>query len=416
MAISEARCSVAEGEFIKSLCSSFENQVADMNGDGMRWFDKQEDALRHSDKNDEGLNGVFVLQKFGGRRRFLSTTYPIFQSKYLALSVELCHFYELIRRDKPCRLYFDVDYPQVPPYYTVGSITVDCLIRYVNHCLNVQFGKQCSRSDVVILDSSTNEKFSQHIIYPAVIFRNNTECGYFVKALADAARIKMLGEGDTLFTSGYGYDVDFLFQSGERDGAFLADLGVYTRNRHFRLWRSSKLERNIPLVVAEESKYSIVSAEQIFNDSIVAAPGVPSNSRAILRFEAPERVKPPNSGDSSRPSVTSEATAHPHLYTFVRDHIRSIPEYREATIQNIVEYDHGRWLNLPLRGTFWCQNVGREHRQNRPYFSANLQSGCLYALCHSPGCQGYRSPPIAIPEDILRSLTSRGNITSSQGI
>ena len=377
-----------------------------MNGDGLRWFDRQEAALQHAAKNNEGFNGVFVLQKFGGRRRFLSTTYCKFCEKYLALNVDLCHFYEVIRRDAPCRLYFDVDCPQTPPYYTIGSIVVDILINYVNHCLKIQFDKTCDRSEIMILDSSTDEKFSQHIIYTGIVFKDNIECGNFVKAIADAAKIKMVGGVDTQFTDGCGDDTEFLFRSADRDAVFAADLGVYTRNRHFRMWRSSKLDKGVILKVASENKHPAVSAEQVFFDSIVFVPGVSSESEALLRFETPERERAPQGDCVTSPAASSSAAKYPDLHLFVSNHIKEIPMYREATIDRVIEYDHGRWLNLTLRGSNWCGNIGEEHNHDRPYFSANLETGCLYTMCHSLKCRGYRSKATAIPEDILRHLVA----------
>ena len=59
--------------------------------------------------------------------------------------------------------------------------------------------------------------------------------------------------------------------------SFYPALGVYTRNRNFRLFLSCKLGKNNPLVLAKENKYkpkppkgiTRTEEEQIFLDSLV---------------------------------------------------------------------------------------------------------------------------------------------------
>ena len=50
----------------------------------------------------------------------------------------------------------------------------------------------------------------------------------------------------------------------ENKTSFVSDLNVYTRNRHFRLWKSSKLGSNRYIQIAEENEHPTISSEQIF--------------------------------------------------------------------------------------------------------------------------------------------------------
>ena len=72
---------------------------------------------------------------------------------------------ELIRVDSLCKLYFDLDGPATTP---VG--VVDEVIEAVNARLFEQYGIQ--GGNVIVLCSSSNTKFSKHLIFPNV-FRNN---------------------------------------------------------------------------------------------------------------------------------------------------------------------------------------------------------------------------------------------------
>ena len=229
-----------------------------MDQTGLKWFDTLQLARQYLDNLDADNNGMFVYQKFGGRRRFLVTSYLTFVDKYLGLPEERCHFYEVITTDTPCKLYFDVDIYQDRDQSLRWKDLVDHLISYVNHCLMVMYQRECKKTEVILLDSSTEEKFSQHIIYPHIFFRNNQECGYFVKKIADAARAFADGTGLNEFTEAFPLPrLDELFISkGSRSGTyFLADLTVYSRNRHFRLLRSSRLNIEVPFLIADESEY-----------------------------------------------------------------------------------------------------------------------------------------------------------------
>ena len=60
---------------------------------------------------------------------------------------------------------------------------VQFLIRFVNHCLMVQYHCRQDLTDVIIIGSST----SFRIVYPRVAFDNIWNCGKFVKRVAAAA-------------------------------------------------------------------------------------------------------------------------------------------------------------------------------------------------------------------------------------
>lgn len=44
----------------------------------------------------------------------------------------------------------------------------------------------------------------------------------------------------------------------------------------------------------------------------------------------------------------------------------------------------------------WCGNVGRDHRSNLVFFSADLPAGALVQRCWDPECWAYRSEPVAL--------------------
>ena len=62
-------------------------------GDNIKWFDRQRPALEHCLVVDGEDKGVFVMQKFNGRRRFVVCYYERLCEKYLKIDVEAFHFY-----------------------------------------------------------------------------------------------------------------------------------------------------------------------------------------------------------------------------------------------------------------------------------------------------------------------------------
>ena len=115
--------------------------------DSFRWFDKQDAALNHCRSQEEGdENGVFVLHKFDGRRRFISCPYSEFCKKYLALDPELCHFFEVIREDIPARLYFDIDVKKSPLFSIASFILIDMLLKCLDYFLYDKYGQKFRRN------------------------------------------------------------------------------------------------------------------------------------------------------------------------------------------------------------------------------------------------------------------------------
>ena len=186
------------------------------------------------------------------------------------------HYYELIREGTPCRLYFDLEYGRAAnPDVTdeQGDRMTGELVEEICVELERSFGiGGVDRSSVVDLDSSTSKKFSRHLIFHlpgGVLFEDAPAVGAFVKSLVGRLADE-IGTGelysrrpalsDHLFvrTGGSGPPPPISEGGGEDDGATgvvqgedcgqrmsatttcFVDLGVYTRNRLFRLMGSAK--------------------------------------------------------------------------------------------------------------------------------------------------------------------------------
>ena len=215
----------------------------------------------------------FSLERHGdGRRAFVAASLEAFWAKYEALPAGHRHHYELIRADTPCRLYYDLEFSTETNPDFDGVRAVDALARLTLERLASEHGVGIARrpattdtlatdgsdgdggssgnkvdpfdpKDVVAVLKSTGseearKKFSRHLVFrlPGVVFASAAHCGEFVRRL----------HADMSSRRGSDPDCDAVFVRGEnaakdapRDVSFV-DLGVYTRNRAFRLYLSSK--------------------------------------------------------------------------------------------------------------------------------------------------------------------------------
>ena len=377
-----------------------------MYGSNIKWFDKQSPALDHCVVADGEDNGVFVLQKFCGRRRFAVCSYEAFCERYLQIAEEACHFYEVIRSNEPCRLHFDIDVDLASNLTAVGSVLVDQLISYVNHCLQVKYHRISNRHQILILDSSTTKKFSQHVIYPTVVFRSNLDCGNFVKSIVHAAWKAVEDGEDSFWTNGFPEDTSFwLFtDNADQTATFVSDITIYSKNRHFRIWRSSKLEKNVPLRVAQENIYPLFSEEQTFRDSMVVPPPRAWSDPPYLEFSEKSSIDTvEGSASTESSSRIVRHSSNPSLDKFVLKHIRMHPKHKEADIAAITEFENGCSVNYSIRGTKWCPFVEREHSSNHPYYCVQFRRGIISIRCHSHQCRSKETRGSKIPKHLCQA-------------
>ena len=121
------------------------------------WFAKQEDALQFHDSHPDHIVIARDISKFGHKKYgvFPRTHVDIFQGPYN----------ELIRTHAVCRLYLDLD---------GGAELVESADAIVEEVIaQVRAQLRLEDAPAVVLCSSTEYKFSKHIIFTDVFFENN---------------------------------------------------------------------------------------------------------------------------------------------------------------------------------------------------------------------------------------------------
>ena len=94
-------------------------------------------------------------------------------------------FYEVIQERRPCRLYFDLEYdinlnPQLD-----GESMLNNFKEFIIEMLQKTFEISITLQDIVDLESSSNEKFSRHLIVHTgrYLFSSNYQVIFFSKHL-----------------------------------------------------------------------------------------------------------------------------------------------------------------------------------------------------------------------------------------
>ncbi|XP_065846033.1 DNA-directed primase/polymerase protein-like isoform X2 [Oscarella lobularis] len=279
--------------------------------------------------------------------------------------------------------------------------------------------------DVIDLDSSTEAKFSRHLIFNVkeAVFADNSHVGAFVHYLVDQIKTST---SETLKT------LRVCTEKGS-DSLFI-DSGVYTRNRNFRILGSSKLGKTAVLKYFKPSSYKAqhlrefkslwqdgrhkeVKRDTLFDrllSSLVCSTqynrGTMGKFPRLLTFENKAHVssmshtKPPRKevavSDSSRPSESFGRSPFPLLDDFMLTQMNHGGV--QGCIRSVVYFSEGNTVVYNVGRNRWCWNVGRAHKSNHTILIADCKNGVFYQKCLDPECResNYRSPEKSIPPHV----------------
>ena len=369
------------------------------------------------------------------------------------------HSYEVIRDSVPCRAYFDLEFPVATNSEVQGDDLTAAWIQLVLFKIYHKWGLSLGRDDVIVLDSTSKDKFSKHVIIiipneegsGEILFADNSAVGALVaEVLADITQysngvIRPLKEYEFLWIRN---------KNGEY--AFFVDLSVYTRNRLFRLLWSSKAGKSQQLMQTPHDRKLYPGLQR-------ACRGVPEDkaSRTRGKREALERsfVVPfdvqkaifsgcsclrlatrlhshtfsDNAATNDRdPTITvnpnvihnlsktsgagwnaanviEESHQMPSIFPdidkVVLCFLSSLGSGSIGTIKNWCFYATSRKptsfrIRYMVIGTKYCLNVSREHTSNNIYLEADLTRKVVYQRCFSrKSCPGFSSRPVPIPAE-----------------
>uniref|UniRef100_A0A3B5L9N0 DNA-directed primase/polymerase protein n=1 Tax=Xiphophorus couchianus TaxID=32473 RepID=A0A3B5L9N0_9TELE len=360
-------------------------------------FPRQNLAISFAHSCKEAVH-VFALEKEKaslGQRIYLVTSYSELWHYYRVYPQSLMHCYEVIPEGAVCKLYFDLEFHKPSNKGSDGNSMVSLFIKYVCNKLVEVYGIECSVKNVLNLDSSTEEKFSRHLIFmlQSAAFKDNIHVGMSPQS-PDAKRQKQEVR-----------DLSFLLVKSKdgRNGLFV-DLGVYTKNRNFRLYKSSKVGRNAAFTVAEDNQFTAKpdieksAEENVFLASLVC--NVSFTGQRILTWDAPETkdVKSPTAQSTFSGCLSSPyKEVDNFVFALVRkDGVQgSIRRWNYFAADQLLVYDIAKYR--------WCGNVSRFHKSNNIMIIVDLKEEVWYQKCHDPDCRNFRSSSFPLPQEICVS-------------
>nr|XP_051688901.1 DNA-directed primase/polymerase protein isoform X4 [Oryctolagus cuniculus] len=350
----------------KPLCSVYRPSLSRPEQPPSIWklFRRQTEAFNFVKSCKQDVH-VFALEyKMGdGQRIYLVTTYAQLWFYYKSRK-NLLHCYEVIPENAVCKLYFDLEFNKPANPGADGKKMVALLIEHVCRALQDLYSVRCSAEDVFNLDSSTDEKFSRHLIFQLhdVAFKDNIH------------------------------------------------VGVYTRNRNFWLYKSSKLGKHVALEIAEDNKFfpkqskTIPEENQYFLSSFVCNVRF-SDTLRILTCDTPQnKRKRMKHFNSTSPSVGTiegfQCSPYPEVDQFVlslvtkNDIKGGIRRWSYFFPEQLLVYDIFKYR--------WCENIGRAHKSNNIMILVDLKNEVWYQKCHDPICkaENFKTDCLPLPAEV----------------
>ncbi|XP_069644151.1 DNA-directed primase/polymerase protein isoform X2 [Haliaeetus albicilla] len=432
-------------------------------------FCRQAEAFDYVKTCKEDVH-VFALEKNtqSGQRFYLVTTYKELWFYYTkGHKTSLMHCYEVIPEKDACKLYFDLEFYKPANPGADGKSMVAKLIELVSQKLKELYDVNCSAKDVLNLDSSTDEKFSRHLIFlpQKTVFKDNIHVGNFVRTILQpairlveskaAAVIPEEGVGhvfqcsaegvglggsltnltavedaskgwpaiacktEDMETSHQGENSEFSFlivNDKEGNKQLFVDLGVYTKNRNFRMYKSSKAGKNVILKIAEDNKFvpnceeNISLEEAYFLSSLICNIRASHDTQVLSSgFSEEERkmsvvLNRVTTRSSREPMEGYEDSPYPEIDSFVRSLVNKdgvqggIRRWNYFSLEEILVYD--------ISGYRWCENIGRAHKSNNIMILVDLKKEVWYQKCHDPVCreENFKSQSFPLPPRIRLSF------------
>ncbi|XP_060971351.1 uncharacterized protein LOC115717545 isoform X1 [Cannabis sativa] len=380
-------------------------------------FPRQEEAMKFAKGHDHAR--LFSYQDhFNGQRRFLVSTYMEFWKRYKNMDSKFRHHYEVIQEGLPCHLYFDLEFSRRENAEKDGDEMVDLLISVILEALRDKFSIQGSREWIVELDSSTDGKFSRHLIIriPKTAFKDNSHAGAFVNEIC--SRIINGKENDG--------QLEKLFIKKESNSTdspcqLFVDTAVYSRNRCFRLALSSKAGKSSVLLPTGRCRAKNMSDEEMFMDSLICNMDADCEKLLVCkmdllctkilqfntevnrsyeqRYSCPQELALNGCGINSSATYLMGKSPLPALDTFIES-IASTGNVPGKIRSWYLFSDYGLMVYSMSRNRY-CERIGREHKSNHVIYVVDLRRADYYQKCHDPDCRGYRSPLRPVPLDII---------------
>ncbi|CAF4589524.1 unnamed protein product [Rotaria sp. Silwood1] len=413
-----------------------------------------------------------------GRRRYQVADIDVFIHEYYQLPTNQRHTYEIIIDKKPSKLYFDLEYDiAANPNIGGPKLTTNFIQFVLNFMRKRSDDLNYSMKDVLILDSTSSTKFSRHLIFQTKDpFLDNLAVGKFVNLILEdihgclinhqCSAVHSISSCQSQQTQSYSDSsvfaknllltiepylcrfeqckciddysqlrfkdiIEFIVKKSDTTGlTWFCDMSVYTKNRAFRLLRSSKFDKQECFTVAPENEWKpsarrshqYLSTEpneeaerQTFMASLVYF------NKPIRRFIHVDDVNTASgksiSSRSHQSSYVSEdlqkmSLDYPELVNFMMNIARDKKDdgngirisrlYKAKEVQNDFRWEIGFMYVGDYK---YCERIQRHHKNNNIYFVVDMRKGTYRQKCHDPDCKTFQGIEQTLPINATPWLT-----------
>ena len=373
-------------------------------------FPRQAPAFDAADSApDHARVRVFSEEVAGGRgRRYVVDSVAGVWRRYRTLPPSARHFYEILREGDPCHMYLDIEFKKALNPGVDGDALTEALVCALREEVSSLFSLTVDDTDILELDASSDTKFSRHITLhmPGAVLATTADAGALARAAVKRAAAMATPSPVTIVADDSG-----------KPGLAL-DLGVYTRNRAWRMPLSSKAAApHRPLRPTERWGGAAASERAAFFCGLV---GDVTDGSRLLQIEgarygggggAPARGRGGSTGAGARPrrALTSLAARPgpsplPAVDAFIEGTAADASRDPATAVRTWAL--SGATLVLALRVGRFCGAIGRPHKSNGVYYVVDLAAGLYHQRCHDPECAGYRGEWERLPGDVVRSAAA----------
>jgi hypothetical protein len=368
------------------------------------------------------------------------------------------HYYELIQENTPCRLYLDIEFNKASNPDIKDAIQEEFMTELfleLSNELDSVHALKVQRSDIVDLDSSTPTKFSRHWIVHLPgqsLFAHTLAAGDFMRdfisRLADEQGTGCLAQRRPLLHQ-------HLFVSTENaKTTCFVDLGVYTRNRLFRILGSTKFGKPAlaALHIAKANEYPfpegfdnasfyvpVVSMDEVKEEEdleeavrkFVAATDWTDHAKALVdtlvvpvnvsKIEFPILPYQEKPKETKAQKSNKQGTAFQHQqrrgsspFPMLDDFCVNVLGTRGGTQGSIRAWSINEGpdkspisVTYQMQGNRWCECIGRAHKGNNIMWTIDLLTWDCVQSCHDPECRAsrFRGKPIPVAKNVEECVT-----------
>lgn len=385
---------------------------------GWKNFPKQQEALDYAETKSNGCMS-FTYEQSNGQRYFMVAHPETFWYYDSRKPYNERHTYEIIPENRPCKLYFDLEFDRQENSESNGVKMLETFVSIVIMFVKQKFDIVCNEEDVLDLDSSTADKFSHHLIFPSLSFSNNFQAGYFVKFVCSEIK-KFLSEDHNPEDNGCFYSgitiKDLL--NLKTDKGLFCDESVYSRNRHFRLFKSSKLKKNVPLILSTFNKYKFPVGthcedcldKQIFLKSLIT---FDTDGKELLNFtNITSQISSKSQDGQTYNNCDKQYKSDECLSSYTISPFPRIDRFiADLVFPGKIFRNHyfpsANRLVYSIVKNRYCGNVKRQHKNNNVKYVVDLNEMYWYQKCYDPDCEQYRSNGTKLPDEICFEYANR---------